>query len=234
MGRALRLPGRLLPKSALIPIRRGPAKGMKWTVGANTHGCWLGTYELDKQRALMRFVRQGINIYDVGAQAGFYTLFFSQLVGPTGHVYAFEPCPIGGRDLVHHVEINHLVNVTILQVAVSDEDALTPFSIDRGTCKNGLTSESLLLVPTVRLDDLAYRPQLVKMDVEGGESRVLMGARRLVESEKPILFIALHGREQFESVTAILREFRYDKFALDGTPIAGTPETDEIYAMPHR
>lgn len=234
IGRAVRLPGRLLPKSAMIPIRRGPAKGLKWRVGANTHGCWLGTYELDKQRALMRFVREGMSIYDVGAQAGFYTLFFSKLVGSAGHVYAFEPCPIGGRGLVRHVEINRLANVTILQVAVSDEAAMMPFSIDRDTCTNGLSSESCLLVPTARLDDFGYRPQLIKMDVEGGESRALMGARRIIQSEKPILFVALHGREQFECVTAILREFHYDKFALDGSPIVGTPETDEIYAMPHR
>ena len=232
MGRALRLPGRLIPKSAMIPIRRGPAKGMKWTVGANTHGCWLGTYELGKQRALMRFVREGMTIYDVGAQAGFYTLFFSKLVGPDGHVYAFEPCPIGGRDLVRHIEVNAITNVTILQVAVSDAAAMTPFSIDRNTCMNGLVAESRLLVPTARLDDFAHKPQLIKMDVEGGESRALMGARRLIESARPILFIALHGCEQFECVTSILRDFRYDKFSLEGTPIPGTPETDEIYALP--
>ncbi len=216
----------------MIPIRRGPAKGLKWTVGANTHGCWLGTYELDKQRALMRFVREGMGVYDVGAQAGFYTLFFSRLVGPSGHVYAFEPCPIGGRDLIRHVESNHLLNVTILQVAVSDAAGLMPFSIDRGTCMNGLVGESRLLVPTARLDNFAYHPQLIKMDVEGGESRALMGARGLLESEHPILFVALHGREQFEMVTAILRDLRYDKFTLEGTPIPGTPQTDEIYALP--
>ncbi len=216
----------------MIPIRRGPAKGLKWTIGANTYGCWLGTYELDKQRALMRFVREGMSVYDVGAQAGFYTLFFSRLVGPTGHVYAFEPCPIGGRDLVRHVEINNLLNVTILQVAVSDQAALMPFSVDRGSCMNGLTGESLLLVPTARLDDFAHHPQLIKMDVEGGESKALMGARHLLETEKPILFVALHGREQFELVTALLRELHYDKFTLDGMSVPGTPETDEIYALP--
>ncbi len=63
--------------------------------------------------------------------------------------------------------------------------------------------------------------------------KALLGARELLTNDRPILFVALHGREQFECVTAILREFRYDKFALDGTPIIGTPETDEIYALPH-
>jgi hypothetical protein len=65
-GRAVRLPARLIPRTMMVPIRRGPAKGLRWIVGANTHGCWLGTYELEKQRALMRFVREGMTIYDVG------------------------------------------------------------------------------------------------------------------------------------------------------------------------
>jgi FkbM family methyltransferase len=232
MGRALRVPAKLLPKSLMIPIRRGPAKGLKWTVGANTHGCWLGTYELGKQRALMRFTRKQMIIFDVGAQAGFFTLFFSRLVGPNGRVYAFEPCPIGGRDLVRHVEINQLGNVTILQVAVSDDSGMKPFSIDRDSCMNGLVGGSGLLVQTSRLDDFPYRPQLIKIDIEGGESKALMGARRLIQQERPILFVALHGREQFESVTAILKEFRYTKFTLEGTQIVGTPDTDEIYALP--
>ncbi len=180
----------------------------------------------------MRFVRERMTIYDVGAQAGFYTLFFSRLVGPEGHVYAFEPCPMGGRDLLRHVEVNAIANVTILQVALSDEVGMMPFSMDRDTCMNGLVQESQLLVPTAPLDDFDYRPQLIKMDVEGGESRALLGSRQLMATVRPILFIALHGREQFECVTNILREFRYQKFSLHGTPIPGTPETDEIYALP--
>jgi hypothetical protein len=79
LGRFLRLPLRLLPRGLVITIRRGPAKSMKWLVGSSDHGCWLGTYELDKQQALTQFVRTGMTVYDVGAQAGFYTLFFSRL-----------------------------------------------------------------------------------------------------------------------------------------------------------
>jgi hypothetical protein len=109
---------------------------------------------------------------------------------------------------------------------------MMPFTVDRGTCMNRLTEESSLMVPTARLDDFAYHPSIIKMDVEGGESRVLLGARRLIESEKPVLFIALHGREQFEAVTDLLHEFHYDKFSLNGMSIPGIPETDEIFALP--
>jgi hypothetical protein len=81
LGKVLRLPLRLLPKGMVVPILTGPAKGQKWIVGSSNHGCWLGTYELEKQAVLERFVKPGMTVYDIGAQAGFYSLFFSRLVG---------------------------------------------------------------------------------------------------------------------------------------------------------
>jgi hypothetical protein len=55
-GRLLRAPMRMIPAGAVMSIRRGPARGMKWIAGSAIHGCWLGTDELDKQMAF-RFVR---------------------------------------------------------------------------------------------------------------------------------------------------------------------------------
>ena len=49
-GRTLRLPLRLVPKSAVVPILQGPLRGKRWIAGSSTHGCWLGTYELAKVR----------------------------------------------------------------------------------------------------------------------------------------------------------------------------------------
>src|SRR5260370_34744466 len=89
--RALRAPLRLLPRRLAIRIRQGPAQGMNWIVGAGIHDHWLGTYERDKQSAIVRFAKAGMTFYDVGAHAGFYTLTFSRLTGAAGRVYAFEP-----------------------------------------------------------------------------------------------------------------------------------------------
>src|SRR5580698_11236472 len=91
ISRTIRMPGRLIPKSAIFRIRKGPNKGFKWVAGSSVHSCWLGTYELRKQYQLERRIRPGMTVYDIGANAGFYTLLFSRLVGATRTVYAFEP-----------------------------------------------------------------------------------------------------------------------------------------------
>ena len=153
-GRLLRLPARLLPARTVVRIRRGPARGLRWIAGSSIHGCWLGTYELEKQVALQRFIQPNMTIYDIGAQAGFYTLLFSRSVGETGRVYAFEPCPYEARFLVDHVRANNLTNVTILQVAVSDRAALIGMTTTLGVTQNRIChrSDSILMVPSLKLD----------------------------------------------------------------------------------
>src|SRR5688572_27975846 len=88
-GALLRLPLRAIPKRTTVKVQSGINRGMKWIVGSSIHGCWLGTYELEKQPVIERFVRPGMTVFDIGANAGFYTLAFSRLVGEEGRVWAF-------------------------------------------------------------------------------------------------------------------------------------------------
>ncbi len=73
----LRAPLALIPKSAVVTVRSGINRGRKWIVGSNTHGCWLGHYERQKQELIGRLVKPGMTVFDVGANAGFYTLALS-------------------------------------------------------------------------------------------------------------------------------------------------------------
>lgn len=232
-GLLLRLPVRALPRRTVMRIRRGPAKGMRWIAGSATHGCWLGTYELDKQRALERVVRAGMTVYDIGAQAGFYTLFFSRLVGESGRVYAFEPCPYEARFLIEHARINQLQNVKVIQAAVGERTDLTGLTVDRGQTQNRICrlSDALLTVPMLALDGAGLPPpDLIKMDVEGAESAVLGGARRMLCERRPLVFIALHGPEQRAACLEILQATGYRAYSLAGQSLNGACAIDEIYA----
>jgi FkbM family methyltransferase len=234
-GRLLRLPVRALPARSVMRVRRGPARGMKWIAGSSVHGCWLGTYELEKQKSLERFIRPGMTIYDIGAQAGFYTLFFSRLAGDRGKVYAFEPCSYEARFLIDHVRLNHLDNVRVVQAAVSEKRELLPMSSDRGMCENRLGDDpdTTLMVPTISLDDSGLpAPDLIKMDVEGAEAAVLLGAQGTMREARPVLFVALHGDEQRKTCSIILRDAGYSIHGLDGQSLSGAPLVDEIYALP--
>lgn len=154
LGRLLRLPLRALPNGMKMTIRRGPAKGMKWVVGSSNHGCWLGTFELDKQLGLEQFVKPGMVVYDVGAQAGFYTLFFSRLVQEMGKVYAFEPFAENTRSLIRHISINGVRNAMVVQMALADRNAIATFTVNHEKHQNALAEgyDTPLLVSTMSID----------------------------------------------------------------------------------
>src|SRR6185295_4714839 len=108
IGKLLRLPLKAVPKAAALPIMSGPSRGFRWVVGASIHGCWLGTYERTKQKRFAAAISLNHVVYDLGAQAGFYSLLASRLVGRQGMVYSFEPLPRNIRFLKKHIAINSL------------------------------------------------------------------------------------------------------------------------------
>jgi len=238
-GRLLRLPLRLLPRRLVVRVRSGLNKGARWIVGSSIHGCWLGHYEADKQALVRTLVRPGMRIFDVGANAGFYTLAFSRLVGAKGHVWAFEPFAENAANILRHVELNGIDNVTLIQSAVADRRGVAGFKVGPNNAQGMLSEQpNNYLVPTSTLDDLiaqdiAQSPDLVKMDVEGAESLVLEGAAQLLAAQRTTFLIALHGDTQMRRCVNALCDAGYQVFHLDGTPVrADSTFTDEIYARP--
>lgn len=104
LGRALRLPLRLIPDDTVVRIVQGPLRGKRWIAGSSNHGCWLGSYELAKQKKVIELVRPGMVCWDVGAHMGFYTLVFAEVSGLAGRVFAFEPLP-RSVELVFHAGV---------------------------------------------------------------------------------------------------------------------------------
>lgn len=236
-GWLLRLPLKLLPSGLMMPTLSGINRGMKWKVGASTHGCWLGFYEKDKQELIARLVQPGMRAFDIGANAGFYTLALSQLVGEHGRVWAFEPFAENVVNVLKHVRINDCNNVAVIQGAVSDAMGLAGFDIGESNSIGALGGNRKYLVPTMTLDGLlvtgqAEAPDIVKMDVEGAESMVLAGATDLLQLRKTIWVVALHGDDQRKAVIGTFRAHGYRVFSLDGIKVGEDFVGDEIWAAP--
>lgn len=116
----IRLPLKFIPKGRAVPILSGPSRGLKWVTGSGTHGCWLGTYERDRQQRLVEVLKPGECFLDIGANVGFYSLLASRIVGASGQVHSFEPFPRNVEYLKKHIGLNNLQNVTAYAVALSD------------------------------------------------------------------------------------------------------------------
>jgi FkbM family methyltransferase len=234
VGKWLRAPLRLIPRSAILPIFQGPLRGKKWIVGAGNHGCWLGSYEHDKQRQFQKAIKAEDVVYDVGANAGFYSLLASVLVGEKGHVYAFEPLPGNVRNLRKHMEINRVGNCTVIEAAVSSSDGEASFDPSADCHTAHLSTTGSIHVRTVALDTLASRneirpPDFMKIDIEGAEFDCLRGCARTIQSYRPIIFLATHGQENHDACLKLLAEWKYEAASLDDRP---AEDSDEFIARP--
>lgn len=229
-GRLARMPLKLIPKGTTFPILQGRLRGKRWIVEAGNHGYWLGSFEFEKRLQLEQTVKEGDIIFDIGAHVGFYTLLASILAGPSGRVFAFEPLPSNIQFLRKHLALNQIQNVTIVEAAVSSENKVGRFNPGPGTSMGMLHPEGSLEVQCVTLDGLMSEGRLpvadvIKIDVEGAENKVLEGAKNMLSIGHPTLFLATHGEEQSKACGDFLRSLDYRLENISGDP-------NEILAVP--
>jgi FkbM family methyltransferase len=154
-------------------------------------------------------------VFDVGANAGFFTLLASKLVGSEGAVYAFEPLPRNLGYLQEHIRINDAANVTVLPIAVSDRTGLARFESSGNPAMGGLSERGGLEVQIESLDRLwtagaITSPCFIKMDIEGGESSALAGAVELLREARPVILLSTHGHVQHERCVGRLSDLGYE------------------------
>jgi FkbM family methyltransferase len=181
----------------------------------NSHYWFLGTpfaqspIEIDEQNVMRRFVSEGDVVFDVGANLGVHTALLSQLSGPSGRVFAFEPNPELHPTLA--LTIDEMPNATLCRVALSDQDGQATFYVPNDHAmaslsdwtatepmaelrkKLALGKARAIPVPQNRMDDLIAngtlpRPAFIKCDVEGAELKVFRGAEEtLNRADAPVI-----------------------------------------------
>jgi FkbM family methyltransferase len=234
----VRLPLRLIPKGTVIPVLRGPMRGLRWISDSSNATCWMGAYESEKQRVFCEYLKPGQVFFDLGAHVGFYTLLASRLVGDGGTIVAFEPAKRNIQYLRRHVAMNRVAKCTVMEVAVSSQDGTAFFDASTlpvtGHISNTCASSDYE-VATVSLDGLFLSgaipsPDVIKFDIEGAEYDALIGAREILRTCRPVIFLATHGQEVHSRCCQLLVDFGYRLDSL--TRNIDVSRTDELVAHP--
>jgi FkbM family methyltransferase len=234
-GRLLRMPLRILPPSAILPVLGGPLRGMRWVVGSAPHGAWLGILERDKLRHFVSRLQIGMTVWDIGANVGLYTLASARAVGPTGHVCAFEPMPRNLRCLRRHIALNWLDNVAICDAAVVDVTGMVRMAEGDSPSEFHAHAHGTCEVRAITLDDWTSNPgkrfpDVVKIDVEGSEDAVLRGGMQAFTASRPLIYLALHGERQRRTCYQLLTQWGYQLTSLE--PSQALEISDEWLAEP--
>lgn len=158
----------------------------------------------DEMAVIIKNVKPGQRVIDIGANIGLYTLLLAKLVGADGRVIAFEPGPVSFGLLTVNTHLNRYRNVTLENRAVTDisrtEYYFTNQAEERTNESGGVVfsskpnfdhSREMIPVEAVSLDDyFAGRDcnvDYIKMDVEGGEYAALKGMKNLLNANPSII-----------------------------------------------
>ncbi|HEX9988540.1 MAG TPA: FkbM family methyltransferase [Chloroflexia bacterium] len=186
----------------------------------------LGTYEPYMQRAFLTYVKSGYVVFDVGAHAGFHTLFCALLVGPKGQVIAFEPCPLNRRTIERQRKFNADLPITVLPYALSDRCGTLTMNTSMGSSQAYVSQTGDLTVESRTIDALVSQgivplPQAIKLDVEGHEAQVLAGAVQTLRRYKPVVLCDYNDDTTLREVEELLVPLGYA--VLPGPPITAVP-----------
>ncbi len=205
-----------------------------------------GRYEPDSVAVFKALIHPGMTVVDLGAHIGYFTHLFGKLVGTEGKVFAFEADPFIFELLRKNVR--HFSNVEARQAAVSDSLGTIDFyhSEEKSGCGStvrelpALFKKTKLSVPATDLDSALERAgvshvDFIKMDIEGGEPKALLGMQRTLEQNPAIILVTEFAPEWLRAggmepllFLQKLRGFGFRISAiLGGTLVPFDPKTEE-------
>jgi FkbM family methyltransferase len=198
---------------------------LRWRIDALTSQEFLrGTYEPYMQNAFIEYVLPGNTVFDIGAHAGFHSLFCGLLVGATGRVFAFEPNPISRESLEGQIQMNRTLRLEIVPYALSNRVGLADFDATQGS-ESHITSIGKSTVEMRTLDSLVSVelpvPDLIKIDVEGEEEKVLRGSVKTLSKFRPIVLCDYNDDKTLSILVENLLPLDYE--VLPGPPVIGIP-----------
>lgn len=188
--------------------------------------------------AVLKFlVKPNDIVADIGANIGDYTKILSDIVGPQGTVFSFEPVPSTYEILVASIQRLKLSNVRSFNLAISSQEGRLTMEIPN--LPDGKENHYLARIVTdegesnsVRIEAEARRLDsalasvlesvtFVKCDVEGHELSAIQSAEQLMAKSKPAWLIEFSSDPDIPDsdaaqVTQIFRDAGYQILWYDG------------------
>ena len=178
------------------------------------------TYEPEIWSLVMAQVQPGSKVIDVGAHIGLYAMALGKRVGKAGQVLAAEPDPVNLTALSRHIALNQLEKrVTVLPAALSDQSGEACLATNDMQSHVSGAGDVAIKLTTLDQVVLGEHWDLMLIDVEGHEEKVLLGAQRwlsdvhcrpeqIVIEVHPYAWPALGTSS--ESLLTLLRRYGYE------------------------
>ncbi len=164
------------------------------------------------------YLKPGTQVVDVGASFGAYALPMAKKVGSEGKVVAFEPS-VSCRSYLERSKVeNRVGQLEIISRGLSNKVGKATF-VEAETPEFNTTSEegdTEISVTTLNAWwNFAGQPELdlIKIDVNGMEAKVLEGATEVLDQVSPVILVAIGEKEDsFYTLRDTLQELNYRLF----------------------
>ena len=153
------------------------------------------TYEPAVTNHIKKLIQEKNSCFlDIGSYYGFYTAYIGAL-NPGTEIHSFEPNSNFFDITKKNIELNN-IKAGVYQVALSDSKGQIPFS-NRSMKAND--KNNIEIVESITFDELSetnnIKPDIVKLDVHGGEGKVLFGMKKALREHIKHLYLELHPNE---------------------------------------
>jgi FkbM family methyltransferase len=198
---------------------------------------YSGTFEPKIEDLIKKNLRPGMNVVDIGANIGYHTFRMASLVQPGGVVYAIEPTSTAYTKLLRNASLNpHIPNIEFIKIGLSKDDVgEQEIAFQSSYRLNGQNEVKNEQVKLMKLDSLVKERKIVhldfiKLDVDGYEGKVLMGALETFNRFTPTLIVEITPSEIIKNgddpseIIQFLKGLGYAFFNEDGVLI---PDLEE-------
>ncbi len=173
----------------------------QYTVNGNRLGCPVHIIKevfLNREYAYRDILKPltGDIVVEGGGFFGETALWFSEAVGPTGHVWSFEPEKHNYRVLTRNMSVNRLTNVTPVLKGLWESEGQVGFQYSTSSSRV-VESDPVTTVPMTTLDAFVNqrgleRVDFIKLDIEGSERQALRGMQNTIRRFHPKLAICVY------------------------------------------
>lgn len=167
-------------------------------------GFITGVHDRTDLNIMRKFLEPGDYVIDIGANEGYISLFLGSIVGRGGKVFSIEPDKQNLFYLKNNIQYNDS-NIEIIEKAMSNEitesdflydDNMGPWGGLESYSKFGTNLKKAVKVEVDTLDNIfkcsGRRIKFVKVDTEGNELNVFLGAKKFIKEHQPIVYFEVH------------------------------------------
>jgi len=154
---------------------------------------YTGDYEASLKQVFGSYIAKNDHVLDIGANIGFHTLYFAELVGQSGKVTAFEPILFNYNSLIRNISLNNFLQINPQNIALSNKNETFQIAAD-ATSKNpgsfNLFEKNGDVSVNCKIGDeflIEEKINFIKIDVEGYEAFVIAGLMQSIAKNLPYL-----------------------------------------------